>query len=184
MSGPLRSVHVMAGSRGDVFLLCFWALCARAVFCACTTGLYTCLKTDLATAFDKISRADSYHLMPGLSFDRNSPEQAPGEPNIALDQPGTPTVDNHELSFAELYSRVESIFRSHSLYWNLLPGIDLAVYSSRNGNFHLGVTRCDHEDGKCQYMSYPFLTLPGKGLMPRIQGSNKTQSKPHDLNGL
>ncbi|CAH1401644.1 unnamed protein product [Nezara viridula] len=105
---------------------------------ACGGSFFGCFKSDLLQAFSKIAASDSYVLVPGLSFDRKK--------DVPRSLQAFP-VGAGDVSVVDVYRNAERLFKSHSLFWNVLPGVDISVSEGKDGNFVLGVERCHHESG-------------------------------------
>ncbi|KAL1140410.1 hypothetical protein AAG570_000342 [Ranatra chinensis] len=98
----------------------------------CPNGFYSCLKLDIHRALRKIEVSDNYTLLPGLGFERTGNfTEAP------LEGQKVPAL-------GDLIGQTEALFKSHALYWNFLPGVELRIAKAQPGDFNIGVRRSNH----------------------------------------
>lgn len=103
----------------------------------CDSNLYNCLKLNMLMEVRKIGKHKFYPLTEELWLEQtNTTNVADDEKSRNFVKQLKVNKDNIKLN--KLISELSDVFKTHSLFFNVIPGKDLEIYrNGRDGKFNL-----------------------------------------------
>lgn len=111
-----------ASVDADVAALTFTAR-ARAEGC---NGLYSCLLSNLDERLDRVQNDRAYRFTKDLWLEKVRDRSV----NVSVSE-----TASYRRTFGGVVKKAMDLFKTHSLFWNFAPGLDLKVGNEDSGRF-------------------------------------------------
>lgn len=117
--------------------------------------LYTCVQLKMLANVSDILRADTYNLTENVMLERVVGSDK-GDDISRMDIEKLKYSDNESFGYvtALLVQKTIDIFKTHSLKWSLLPGMDVRIFRNLNYGGRMDVALEIQDRGKAEFFTF------------------------------